>query len=219
MMMNRISVMATAVGFSVASLSAHGAANELLCVDDASPARMAITESIDRLSSSFSDPITRGAVTFEAPAQAAEGAGQRRLTIKRTGTRTVTRTVTRNPKSAETFALADPKGGMLRLDTRELVTPVNRYVGINHVGINHVGINHVGINYVAGNHVAGNHVESGATGGSTSKHIVNAGVPRRTTGSPVNAPEIDPASAAGGLMLLAGGIVVLLGRRRVLTPC
>jgi hypothetical protein len=189
-MMNRISVMMTAVGLSVASLSAHAAAKELRCVDDASRSRMEIAGSIDRLSSSFSDPIMRGAVTFGAPAQAAEGAG-RRLTV--------TQTVARNPKSTESFAPSDPKGGMLRLNTREPVTIVNRYVSINHVG--------------------GNHLEPGATGGSTGKHIVSPGVPRGTTGSPVSAPEIDPTFAVGGLMLLAGGIVVLRGRRRVLTPC
>lgn len=32
--------------------------------------------------------------------------------------------------------------------------------------------------------------------------------------TPVNAPEIDPASAMSGLTLLAGGLVVLRGRRR-----
>jgi hypothetical protein len=103
---------------------------------------------------------------------------------------------------------------MLRLDTHELATPANQHVGINHVGINYVGINHVGINPVGGNHV-----ESGTTGGSTGKHIGTAGVPRGTTPPQVSAPEIDPASAVGGLTLLAGAIVVLLGRRRVLTPC
>jgi hypothetical protein len=200
MMMNRISVMATAVGFSVASLSAHGAAKELLCIDDASPARMAITESIDRLSSSFSDSTKRGAVTIGARAQVEraqveKGSGPRRLTV----TRTVSRTVTRNPKSAELFAHADPKGGMLRLDTHEPAAPVNPYVGINHVGAHPV--------------------QSGATGGSGSNHIVTPGVPRGTTTPQVNAPEIDPASAVGGLTLLAGAIVALRGRRRVLTPC
>jgi hypothetical protein len=118
-MMNRISVMMTAVGLSVASLSAHAAAKELRWSDDASPV-------------------------------------------------------------------------------------VNRHVGINRVDINRVD---------------GNHVESGATGGSTGKHIVTPGIPRRPS-SPVKAPEIDPVSAVGGLTLLAGAIIVLRGRRRrVLTPC
>lgn len=34
---------------------------------------------------------------------------------------------------------------------------------------------------------------------------------------PVTAPEIDPASAIAGLTLLAGGLVVLRGRRRVIS--
>jgi len=33
--------------------------------------------------------------------------------------------------------------------------------------------------------------------------------------SPVKAPEIDPASAMAGLAMLAGGLAVLRGRRRV----
>jgi hypothetical protein len=36
-----------------------------------------------------------------------------------------------------------------------------------------------------------------------------------TTSPPPSAPEIDPASAASGLMLLLGGIAVLRGRRRI----
>jgi hypothetical protein len=40
-----------------------------------------------------------------------------------------------------------------------------------------------------------------------------------TAAAPVRAPEIDPASAVSGLTLLAGAMVVLRGRRRVLTPC
>ena len=36
--------------------------------------------------------------------------------------------------------------------------------------------------------------------------------PTKTT-KPVTAPEIDPASAMGGLTLLLGGLVVLRGRR------
>jgi hypothetical protein len=35
--------------------------------------------------------------------------------------------------------------------------------------------------------------------------------------SPVNAPEIDPASAMAGLTMLAGGLAVLRGRRRVVS--
>jgi hypothetical protein len=38
------------------------------------------------------------------------------------------------------------------------------------------------------------------------------------TAAPVRAPEIDPASAVSGLTLLASAIIVLRGRRRVLTP-
>ncbi len=34
------------------------------------------------------------------------------------------------------------------------------------------------------------------------------------SGQPVQAPEIDPASAMTGLTLLAGGLTVLRGRRR-----
>jgi hypothetical protein len=33
--------------------------------------------------------------------------------------------------------------------------------------------------------------------------------------SPVAAPEIDPASAMAGLTMLAGGLAVLRGRRRI----
>jgi hypothetical protein len=33
--------------------------------------------------------------------------------------------------------------------------------------------------------------------------------------SPVQAPEIDPASAMAGLTMLAGGLAVLRGRRRI----
>jgi hypothetical protein len=33
-------------------------------------------------------------------------------------------------------------------------------------------------------------------------------------GKPVKAPEIDPASAMGGLTLLVGGLAVLRGRRQ-----
>jgi LPXTG-motif cell wall-anchored protein len=35
-----------------------------------------------------------------------------------------------------------------------------------------------------------------------------------SNGNPTAAPEIDPASAISGLMLLSGGLVVLRGRRR-----
>jgi len=34
---------------------------------------------------------------------------------------------------------------------------------------------------------------------------------------PVQAPEVDPASAMAGLTLLAGGLAVLRGRRRVIS--
>ena len=36
-----------------------------------------------------------------------------------------------------------------------------------------------------------------------------------TSPSPVQAPEIDPASAMAGLTMLAGGLAVLRGRRRI----
>ena len=36
-----------------------------------------------------------------------------------------------------------------------------------------------------------------------------------TSPSPVKAPEIDPASAMAGLTMLAGGLAVLRGRRRI----
>ncbi len=39
--------------------------------------------------------------------------------------------------------------------------------------------------------------------------------PPSTNPGPVKAPEIDPASALAGLTLLAGGLAVLRGRRRV----
>ena len=99
-MKNKISVIMTAVGLSVASLSAHSAVNAYLVIDDAAPAPMTITGSIDILSFSFgasqtavigqggvniSDPITGGAFTMG--------------------------TVTMNPNSTETFALSDPMGG------------------------------------------------------------------------------------------------------------
>jgi LPXTG-motif cell wall-anchored protein len=35
--------------------------------------------------------------------------------------------------------------------------------------------------------------------------------------TPVAAPEIDPASAVAGLTLMAGGLAVLVGRRRKIT--
>lgn len=38
------------------------------------------------------------------------------------------------------------------------------------------------------------------------------------TPTPVNAPEIDPASAISGLTLLAGALAVLRGRRRTTKP-
>jgi len=39
-----------------------------------------------------------------------------------------------------------------------------------------------------------------------------------TLTSPVRAPEIDPSQAAAGLTLLAGGLLVLRGRRRSASP-
>ncbi len=39
--------------------------------------------------------------------------------------------------------------------------------------------------------------------------------PRSHHSSPVKAPEIDPVSAMAGLTMLAGGLAVLRGRRRV----
>ena len=39
--------------------------------------------------------------------------------------------------------------------------------------------------------------------------------PSRQPSSPVPAPEIDPASAMAGLTMLAGGMAVLRGRRRI----
>jgi hypothetical protein len=39
--------------------------------------------------------------------------------------------------------------------------------------------------------------------------------PTSPSRSPVKAPEIDPASAMAGLTMLAGGLAVLRGRRRI----
>ena len=39
--------------------------------------------------------------------------------------------------------------------------------------------------------------------------------PPSSNPSPVKAPEIDPASAMAGLTMLAGGLAVLRGRRRI----
>jgi hypothetical protein len=39
--------------------------------------------------------------------------------------------------------------------------------------------------------------------------------PTSSPSSPVKAPEIDPASAMAGLTMLAGGLAVLRGRRRI----
>jgi hypothetical protein len=41
--------------------------------------------------------------------------------------------------------------------------------------------------------------------------------PSRPTPTPMRAPEIDPASAMAGLTMLAGGLAVLRGRRRIPT--
>ena len=40
-------------------------------------------------------------------------------------------------------------------------------------------------------------------------------IPLSQPSSPVQAPEIDPASAMAGLTMLAGGLAVLRGRRRI----
>jgi hypothetical protein len=101
---------------------------------------------------------------------------------------------------------------MLRLNTHQLVIPV-KYVGSDHIGSDPIGSDPIG-----SNHIGSNHIGSGATGGPSSQHNVTPVVPRGTT-SLVKAPEIDPVSAVSGLTLLAGAIVVLRGRRRVLTPC
>jgi hypothetical protein len=50
----------------------------------------------------------------------------------------------------------------------------------------------------------------GSTGSNTTPGV--------WTGPPTRAPEIDPASAAGGLSLLLGGVAVLRGRRTKLIP-
>jgi hypothetical protein len=39
--------------------------------------------------------------------------------------------------------------------------------------------------------------------------------PRPDQPRPIKAPEIDPASAMAGLTMLAGGLAVLRGRRRI----
>lgn len=41
--------------------------------------------------------------------------------------------------------------------------------------------------------------------------------PPTTDPAPVKAPEIDPASAMAGLTMLAGGLAVLRGRRRIIS--
>jgi hypothetical protein len=43
----------------------------------------------------------------------------------------------------------------------------------------------------------------------------NVCFPSSSPSSPVKAPEIDPASAMAGLTMLAGGLAVLRGRRRI----
>jgi hypothetical protein len=57
-----------------------------------------------------------------------------------------------------------------------------------------------------------------ASGGDKDK-CVNLGFiticPPSSNPGPVRAPEIDPASALAGLTMLAGGLAVLRGRRRV----
>ena len=41
--------------------------------------------------------------------------------------------------------------------------------------------------------------------------------PPSTDPAPVKAPEIDPSSAMAGLTMLAGGLAVLRGRRRIIS--
>jgi hypothetical protein len=41
--------------------------------------------------------------------------------------------------------------------------------------------------------------------------------PPSTKPEPVKAPEIDPASAMAGLTMLAGGLAVMRGRRRIIS--
>jgi hypothetical protein len=57
-----------------------------------------------------------------------------------------------------------------------------------------------------------------ASGGDTGKCYsiwIFTYCPPSSQPSPVKAPEIDPASALAGLTMLAGGLAVLRGRRRV----
>jgi hypothetical protein len=182
-MKNKLSVLMTAVGLSVASLSANAAVNAFLVIGDQSPTPMTMTGAIDILSFSFGASQT-----------AVIGAGGVNISDPMTGGAFTMGTVTMNPNSTESFGLADPLGEMLQFTTNQLVTPVNQFVGINTI-------------------------QFGATGGPMSECNVTPGVACTTTSFQVKAPEIDPAAAISGLTLLAGAILVLRGRRRVLTPC
>jgi hypothetical protein len=132
--------------------------------------------------------------SFGASQTAVIGTGGVNISDPMTGGAFTTGMVTMNANSTETFALADPMGEMLQFTTNQVVTPVNQFVGINNI-------------------------DFGATGGPMSECNVTPGVACITTSFQVKAPEIDPASAVSGLSLLAGAIVVLRGRRKVLTPC
>jgi hypothetical protein len=56
---------------------------------------------------------------------------------------------------------------------------------------------------------------AGSNSGSNCFQILWFCIPLPTNPSPVKAPEIDPASAMAGLTMLAGGLAVLRGRRKV----
>jgi len=56
---------------------------------------------------------------------------------------------------------------------------------------------------------------AGGPGSSNCFHILWLDFcPWNPSPSPVQAPELDPASAMAGLTMLAGGLAVLRGRRR-----
>jgi hypothetical protein len=126
--------------------------------------------------------------SFGASQTATIGAGGVNVSDPMTGGAFTTGMVAMNSNSTETFALADPMGEMLQFTTNQPVAPVNQFVGINNI-------------------------DFGPTGGSMSECNVTC----ITTSFQVKAPEIDLASAVSGLSLLFGGIVVLRGRRKVLT--
>jgi hypothetical protein len=56
---------------------------------------------------------------------------------------------------------------------------------------------------------------AGSNSGSSCIQILWWCFPIPSNPSPVKAPEIDPASAMAGLTMLAGGLAVLRGRRKV----